>query len=213
MKASNIKWDTDGYSPKKLGLPKTVDIPKGIYDLDEISDYLSDTYEFCHQGFKITYTEEDVRNCLLQEFSENEYDLDNLKKMPQAVIDTILQEANTSQQDLLSVICNINVSKTQGFVMCQFGDNEFYFNEYASNSCSFDEFLTSVSKICPNYSYLNVAKDIAKTIIDMRSYDPTESLYYLYLMKEKLPPFYDDILGHYIELAEKAEQELEDFSL
>lgn len=110
-------------------------------------------------------------------------------------------------------ICSINVSKTQGFVMCQFGDNEFYFNECASNSCSFDEFLTSVSKIYPNYSYLNVAKDIAKTIIDMRSYDPTESLYYLYLMKEELPPFYDDILGHYIEVAEKAEQEPENLSL
>ena len=104
MKASNIKWDTDGYSPKELGLPKAVDIPKGMYDLDDVSDYLSDAYEFCHKGFKVIYTEEDVRDCLLQEFNENEYDLDNLKKIPQAVIDTILQEANTSQQDLLSVV-------------------------------------------------------------------------------------------------------------
>lgn len=115
MKASNIKWDTDGYSLKELGLPKAVDIPKGIYDLDEISDYLSDTYEFCHQGFKITYTEEDVRDCLLQEFSENEYDLDNLKKMPQAVIDTILQEANTSKQDLLSIIMNVRDKLSKEF--------------------------------------------------------------------------------------------------
>jgi len=51
----DIDWDTDGYSAKKLGLPKSVlvDIDNDndsydYYDEDEyINNYLSDNYGFC----------------------------------------------------------------------------------------------------------------------------------------------------------------------
>lgn len=56
---TNIKWD----APKSAGLPKKViiDINEDnrylLEDIegyaDNISDYLSDTYEYCHEGFNI----------------------------------------------------------------------------------------------------------------------------------------------------------------
>ena len=57
MKAFNIKWDTDGVSPKELDLPEAVEIPAAIAstnDDDTISDWLSDEYGFCHFGFSLT---------------------------------------------------------------------------------------------------------------------------------------------------------------
>lgn len=54
LKAYNIKWDTDGYTYKECGLPRSVIIPAGMTDADEISDWLSDTYGFCHDGFRLS---------------------------------------------------------------------------------------------------------------------------------------------------------------
>ena len=59
MKAINIKWYvTDGAEDMTereikeiLGtLPTEVEIPKEI-DFEDVSDWLSDTYGFCHFGF------------------------------------------------------------------------------------------------------------------------------------------------------------------
>lgn len=50
MKATNIKWDTDG---ENINLPKEIEIPKDMIDEDEISDYLSDITGFCHFGFEL----------------------------------------------------------------------------------------------------------------------------------------------------------------
>lgn len=51
MKAINIKWDIDyddnGY------LPTEIDIPTGMTDEDEISNYLTDVTGYCHQGFDL----------------------------------------------------------------------------------------------------------------------------------------------------------------
>lgn len=52
MKAVGIEWDVD--SDKELEwLPKEMEIPPEITDVDEVSDYLSDTTGYCHKGFKI----------------------------------------------------------------------------------------------------------------------------------------------------------------
>lgn len=53
MIAKNIKWDTDGNSELLDILPKEVVLPNSITDEDEISDWLSDEYGFCHLGFDI----------------------------------------------------------------------------------------------------------------------------------------------------------------
>lgn len=50
LKAINIKWDTDG---EKIDLPTEIDIPEGITDEEEISDYISDETGFCHYGFDL----------------------------------------------------------------------------------------------------------------------------------------------------------------
>lgn len=51
MKAINILWDTDG---EKIDLPTEIEIPEGMIDNDEISDYISDITGFCHYGFELT---------------------------------------------------------------------------------------------------------------------------------------------------------------
>lgn len=53
-KAYNIKWDTDGASLKECGLPRSVVIPDNVAD-DEVGDWLSDTYGFCHYGYMTNF--------------------------------------------------------------------------------------------------------------------------------------------------------------
>lgn len=73
FKIKNIKWDTDGDMDALYDLPKELEFPNekfetwlskfnnfSIFDyedeeeyLDDISDYLSDEYGFCHDGFKV----------------------------------------------------------------------------------------------------------------------------------------------------------------
>lgn len=50
MKAVNIKWDTDN---ENVELPSEIEIPTGMLDTEEISDYLSDMTGYCHFGFEL----------------------------------------------------------------------------------------------------------------------------------------------------------------
>lgn len=50
MKAINILWDTDG---ENISLPDEIDIPEGMADEEQISDYISDKTGFCHYGFEL----------------------------------------------------------------------------------------------------------------------------------------------------------------
>ena len=50
MKAVNIIWDTDG---ENIALPTEIDIPNGMTDGEEISDYITDETGFCHYGFEL----------------------------------------------------------------------------------------------------------------------------------------------------------------
>lgn len=50
MKATQIKWDTDG---ENVDLPAEIEIPADMEDEDEISDYISDLTGFCHFGFRL----------------------------------------------------------------------------------------------------------------------------------------------------------------
>ena len=59
-KAYRIKWDTDGATYKECGLPTSVIVPFGMVE-DEVSDWLSDTYGFCHDGFCTNF--ETVEDC------------------------------------------------------------------------------------------------------------------------------------------------------
>lgn len=59
-KAYRIKWDTDGATYKECGLPRSVIVPYYM-DEDDVADWLSDTYGFCHDGFCTNFCTED--NC------------------------------------------------------------------------------------------------------------------------------------------------------
>ena len=67
MKAKNIKWDIDENEipPEEIEtlqayLPTEVEIPNDI-GTDEISDWLSDTYGYCHYGFEIVKEQRTIR--------------------------------------------------------------------------------------------------------------------------------------------------------
>ena len=53
MRATNIKWDTDGDQDAFDALPQEIQIPKGM-TYEEIEDYLSDQTGFCHMGFELS---------------------------------------------------------------------------------------------------------------------------------------------------------------
>lgn len=57
---TNIKYDTDGQSAKKLGLPKEmeIEVPEDLTTYDEIENYISEEISnrtgYCHEGFATT---------------------------------------------------------------------------------------------------------------------------------------------------------------
>ena len=50
--ATGIKWDVD-CDDKGHDLPVEVEVPSGMTDDEEISDWLTETYGFCHCGFEL----------------------------------------------------------------------------------------------------------------------------------------------------------------
>lgn len=72
MKATNIIWDTDG---EYIELPNEIELPFGMVDEDEISDYISDETGFCHCGFELivglcTFPDDDKDYCKYFEVSK-----------------------------------------------------------------------------------------------------------------------------------------------
>lgn len=53
IKAVNIKWDIDDNDDDYEYLPTEIDIPDGMTDDNEISDYISNYIGYCHQGFDL----------------------------------------------------------------------------------------------------------------------------------------------------------------
>ena len=52
MKATNIKWDVDDDKDLEF-LPTEIEIPDGMANDDDISDYISDVTGFCHKGYML----------------------------------------------------------------------------------------------------------------------------------------------------------------
>lgn len=52
MKAINIEWDVDTEEELE-DLPTEIEIPDGMTDEEEISDYITDETGFCHFGFEL----------------------------------------------------------------------------------------------------------------------------------------------------------------
>lgn len=50
MKATDILWAVDNEEDLEY-LPTEIEIPNGMTDEEEISDYISDETGFCHEGF------------------------------------------------------------------------------------------------------------------------------------------------------------------
>lgn len=49
--AVDIEWDIE--KDDTIELPKTIKIPDGLENEDDISDYLSEQTGFCHKGFSL----------------------------------------------------------------------------------------------------------------------------------------------------------------
>ena len=54
MKAVDILWDVDDLRVLTR-LPKEIEIPSGMTDPEEMSDYISDFTGYCHRGFRIEF--------------------------------------------------------------------------------------------------------------------------------------------------------------
>lgn len=52
MKAINIEWDVENMELLHELLAE-IEIPYGMTDEEEISDYLSDETGYCHRGFEL----------------------------------------------------------------------------------------------------------------------------------------------------------------
>lgn len=52
MKAINIIWDVD-FEEDLENLPTEIEIPEGMTDEEEISDYITNITEYCHKGFEL----------------------------------------------------------------------------------------------------------------------------------------------------------------
>lgn len=52
MKAINIIWDAD-FEEDLENLPTEIEIPNGMTDEEEISDYITEETGFCHKGFEL----------------------------------------------------------------------------------------------------------------------------------------------------------------
>lgn len=50
--AINIQWDVDDNEDLEC-LPQRIEIPRGMDDEDEISDYITSRTGFCHFGFSL----------------------------------------------------------------------------------------------------------------------------------------------------------------
>lgn len=68
MKAINIEWDVDCQEDLE-SLPTEIEIPEGMEDKEDISDYLSDVTSFCHKGFCLVESEMKSVDDLIQSAS------------------------------------------------------------------------------------------------------------------------------------------------
>lgn len=65
LRAINIEWDVDNEEDRDQ-LPTEIDIPDGMMDEDEITDYLSDVTGFCHKGYSLIERETKSIDYLIQ---------------------------------------------------------------------------------------------------------------------------------------------------
>ena len=91
MKAVNIRWDTNGDQEVFNSLPQEVVLPEefskenyldengnfGEYEkdlmLEDISDWLSDEYGFCHGGFELSEEESEMIQTNIGEMPKEDY--------------------------------------------------------------------------------------------------------------------------------------------
>lgn len=124
MRTKSIKWDTDGDREVFESLPQEVELPDrfnrenymdehGEVDetswCEDIGDYLSDTYEFCHSGFVM---EMDTVS------GDNKINKDTEKMLYNAIIgwfdDTTDKNKYIDSDDFVSKVCQaIGLSKTE----------------------------------------------------------------------------------------------------
>lgn len=76
MRATNIIWDVDNKEDLEF-LPTEIELPVGMIDEDEISDYISDETGFCHMGFELEFTIQEKEQIKITMNKFNEFLLEN----------------------------------------------------------------------------------------------------------------------------------------
>ena len=66
MKAVDIEWDVDCREDLEV-LPTEIEIPIGMEDEDEISNYISDVTGYCHKGYSLIEIEKTINKNMVEE--------------------------------------------------------------------------------------------------------------------------------------------------
>lgn len=88
MKAIDIIWDIDVDENIDL-LPKEIEIPAGMVDEEEISDYLSDITGFCHKGFHLVVCPKSSLDNQIQSASSHATEFHQHNKASTKMIETV----------------------------------------------------------------------------------------------------------------------------
>lgn len=88
MKAVHVEWDVDNEEDLQ-SLPTEIEIPDGMTDEDEISDYLSEMTGFCHRGFSLSTDPSD--KSANQKGSGKESRADRFRRVAEARVNKIIK--------------------------------------------------------------------------------------------------------------------------
>lgn len=129
MKITNIKWDIDFEDKENVldDLPTEVEVPDGMTDKEEISDWLSDKYGFCHTGFEMEDNYQITKyQLIIEECDKNkcaEIDplgtctVDDCIQCPNARVKIIRQDGIVMRNDFVQ---DVNIKHKDNLSLCKY---------------------------------------------------------------------------------------------
>ena len=106
MKAVNIEWDVDCQEDLE-DLPTEIEIPDGMKDEDDISDYLSNVTGFCHKGYNLVESKKKSlsEQPIIKDSSEMLKDVLALKSSNK---DSLFFEVDSSSEIVVEVLAGLD---------------------------------------------------------------------------------------------------------
>lgn len=128
MKAINIIWDVD-FKEDLENLPTELQIPEGITDEEEISDYITNSTGFCHKGFELTekYYYDVVASICNETCRNDSY---------------LVFSGLKTEEEAMNYINKYNISEEDYYKYCRDGETAYIEIEVRDNNSSIIEVIT-----------------------------------------------------------------------